>query len=640
MKNLCIISVIVMGIFLLSVTAYAQSSIPAWIKNTAGWWANDEISETEFVNAMQFLINEQIIHVSSDSFSEKSQNVPEWVKNTAGWWANDEISETEFVNAIEFMVRTNIIVINNIDENKISSLLLTWDEIINDAKYANDGSLKLKDIFFNNTDVMLTVKFNSNDGLVQDLTTFDLLNSGIRLFQITGDEIYLDQARSVANTIEANLMLDDRVYVLAPITQKYNPADNPELLLDVALLSLFDSDYKKLTQLIANRILENEIDDKTNLFPTYFPVDGGPLLFEMIMPYQGSVGLESLLMAYEATGETKYLDQVKQTILSYWQLRNTETNLIPSSINTKDLSIEKKFMQQYGAGIFLKVLLHYYYLTDDPEIFVIMKDYNDAVIDNFWDGKTWNYRVNFDGHVLSNVIEGNYAKLDDALILLHDLDSVKFDTSYEYAKMDYDNSFQNEINIVNDLVIHSVKDDGSRDSPQSMMQYAFLINQNVGSRLFHDTLNTEYLKTLKEFYHSVILNHKRDLGYISGIDAYTLQNTELGFILNQRAPGIIANKINLTFVPLDEVQIIWTKIGNYEITEPFIITFHDPGRFNSIDFDYKSKSIFFHTVYNSGQIIFADEIQSVLVDGDEYSNFDSHTLNTLDGKHSYHVFLT
>ena len=29
-----------------------------------------------------------------------AENVPDWVKNTAGWWANDKISEEEFVNAI------------------------------------------------------------------------------------------------------------------------------------------------------------------------------------------------------------------------------------------------------------------------------------------------------------------------------------------------------------------------------------------------------------------------------------------------------------------------------------------------------------------------------------------------------------
>ena len=27
-----------------------------------------------------------------------AENTPDWVKNTAGWWANDAISETKFVN--------------------------------------------------------------------------------------------------------------------------------------------------------------------------------------------------------------------------------------------------------------------------------------------------------------------------------------------------------------------------------------------------------------------------------------------------------------------------------------------------------------------------------------------------------------
>ena len=30
-----------------------------------------------------------------------AESVPEWVKNTAGWWSDDAISETEFVNAIK-----------------------------------------------------------------------------------------------------------------------------------------------------------------------------------------------------------------------------------------------------------------------------------------------------------------------------------------------------------------------------------------------------------------------------------------------------------------------------------------------------------------------------------------------------------
>ena len=37
--------------------------------------------------------------------------VPEWVKNTAGWWADGQISENEFVSAIEHLVKTGTIII-------------------------------------------------------------------------------------------------------------------------------------------------------------------------------------------------------------------------------------------------------------------------------------------------------------------------------------------------------------------------------------------------------------------------------------------------------------------------------------------------------------------------------------------------
>ena len=40
-----------------------EKSIPFWIKNTAGWWASDLISNAEFVSALQFLVKEDIIKV-------------------------------------------------------------------------------------------------------------------------------------------------------------------------------------------------------------------------------------------------------------------------------------------------------------------------------------------------------------------------------------------------------------------------------------------------------------------------------------------------------------------------------------------------------------------------------------------------
>ena len=134
-------AVLVLSGIILIPSAFAQdAAIPFWIKNTAGWWATDAISETEFVNAIEFLVKENIIQVNVSQTSETSQGVPGWVKNTAGWWATDAISETEFVNAIAYLVKVGII---NIESSKSPELIaemwvndhITDDEFLADVEH-------------------------------------------------------------------------------------------------------------------------------------------------------------------------------------------------------------------------------------------------------------------------------------------------------------------------------------------------------------------------------------------------------------------------------------------------------------------------------------------------------------------------
>jgi hypothetical protein len=42
-----------------------KAQIPAWIKNNAGWWANDEIDDDSFIQGIQFLIKEGIMRIQS-----------------------------------------------------------------------------------------------------------------------------------------------------------------------------------------------------------------------------------------------------------------------------------------------------------------------------------------------------------------------------------------------------------------------------------------------------------------------------------------------------------------------------------------------------------------------------------------------
>jgi len=46
------------------VTPTAETSIPGWIKNNAGWWADEQIDDNAFVSGLQWLISNGIMKIS------------------------------------------------------------------------------------------------------------------------------------------------------------------------------------------------------------------------------------------------------------------------------------------------------------------------------------------------------------------------------------------------------------------------------------------------------------------------------------------------------------------------------------------------------------------------------------------------
>jgi len=67
-KIFLIITFSIIAVSLLSFT-YAQTNslIPSWIKNTASFWVDEQISDQEFLNALQFLVNEGILIIPSET---------------------------------------------------------------------------------------------------------------------------------------------------------------------------------------------------------------------------------------------------------------------------------------------------------------------------------------------------------------------------------------------------------------------------------------------------------------------------------------------------------------------------------------------------------------------------------------------
>jgi len=90
-----------------------ESTVPDWVKNTAGWWASEQIPDSAFQQGIQYLIKEgiMIVEIPTEIDSEAAEEVPGWVKNTVGWWAEDKIHDTTFVSGIEYLIGKGIIVV-------------------------------------------------------------------------------------------------------------------------------------------------------------------------------------------------------------------------------------------------------------------------------------------------------------------------------------------------------------------------------------------------------------------------------------------------------------------------------------------------------------------------------------------------
>ena len=129
--------------------AQEDTQIPTWIKNVAEWWANDEISENEFLAGIEYLINNNIIQIEfmpcrpiddPQIIHPSYKSVPDWVKNNAKWWSEDLIGDIDFINGIEYLLKKQII---SIDNKKVRSQVS-----IEDVRFSPSWNLDKSSLVF------------------------------------------------------------------------------------------------------------------------------------------------------------------------------------------------------------------------------------------------------------------------------------------------------------------------------------------------------------------------------------------------------------------------------------------------------------------------------------------------------------
>ena len=116
------------------VYAENEKNIPLWIKQNTKWWAEGKISDSFFIQSIQWLAVNEILPSLDFSYDSNQERVPLWIKKVASFWINNEISDKEFFNAVAFLLKAKVIQIS-------SETALTVQDSFKEMEYAGDSPL-------------------------------------------------------------------------------------------------------------------------------------------------------------------------------------------------------------------------------------------------------------------------------------------------------------------------------------------------------------------------------------------------------------------------------------------------------------------------------------------------------------------
>jgi len=102
----------------------SAEGVPPWIKNTALWYGEGSISETEFLNAIKFLIENGLIEIEDDTGDVVSANLTSSVLIPNG---NFDIANTGFYIPLNLEVSTGTTVIW-VNDDSVPHTIQSQDE--------------------------------------------------------------------------------------------------------------------------------------------------------------------------------------------------------------------------------------------------------------------------------------------------------------------------------------------------------------------------------------------------------------------------------------------------------------------------------------------------------------------------------
>jgi uncharacterized protein len=163
-----------------SASAQQQSanSIPSWIKNTAKWWSEGQTNDTDFLSSIQYLIDQNILHVSKPSSIVNQTSTDQKMNDLQIKYNSLEIKYNELLKQVQ-----------NMPENQ-DNLKKYTESIAAVAVYPiiqSDGFFQTTS--YNGTILKITVDIRDGTGLVLANTAIpegvDFQNSARIAVQVT-----------------------------------------------------------------------------------------------------------------------------------------------------------------------------------------------------------------------------------------------------------------------------------------------------------------------------------------------------------------------------------------------------------------------------------------------------------------------
>jgi len=101
-----------------------DTQMPNWFKNNVKWWMQGNLSDKEIINAIENLLNREIIKLDSTEIkrdatlpetrlflppNKDDAKMPSYVKNTFASWGDGVFSDSDVTNTIKFLINSNLI---------------------------------------------------------------------------------------------------------------------------------------------------------------------------------------------------------------------------------------------------------------------------------------------------------------------------------------------------------------------------------------------------------------------------------------------------------------------------------------------------------------------------------------------------